>query len=36
MSQFETLWKARITTHDGENEYAEDMYISGTKTKRKQ
>jgi len=23
------LWKARITTHDGESEYSDDVYIRG-------
>jgi len=26
------IWKARITTHDGENEYSDDIFIRGAKT----
>jgi hypothetical protein len=29
--EFELLWKARITTHDGENEYSDDIFIRGAK-----
>lgn len=30
--EFQALWKARITTHDGESEYIDDIYIRGAKT----
>jgi hypothetical protein len=26
------LWKAKITTHDGESEYTDDIFIRGAKT----
>ena len=30
--EFPLLWKAKIVTHDGENEYMDDIYIRGAKT----